>query len=650
MNISLLLTALAEALLHFLWQGTALGILIAVSLRGVRRSETRYALLVGGLLACSFCVPVTTGWLLWQALNEASASAVNPVVLSAELVAVLSLAPLEPVAWNWQHWLLLTWSVGAALCSLRLALGGWGVVRLHHTLQAAPAEWDASIKKISGLFGWSQAPRVTLSERVGEPLALLWWRPVVVLPAAWVLSVPPAVLESVLAHEFAHLQRWDLWVNAWQRLVEAWLFYHPAVWWLSSRIRCERELICDELAVRRLGQPLQYAQALEYVARSRMSRAGLMFAASLGDSRMDLLQRVKRVLGVPTSASSGRWWPAGLAALMIPAGVWLASSGWTPLAVGDDDREAHRERDDDDEHQAIRELRRELERARERIRQQDRELRELRDGQARGGRPERGPVYVPSASNDDFVPRNGRPVEPPRPQPRRGHEAGEENHGEGHGREHRHPDRPYPLADVREHRPDQPRDRQPGPPPPPPPPRREGAVAPRAQFREHRVEVEAPEHRGPEAHGHDVRLDRSVPREALADVMSVVHELRREVSELRHELHQLREQPRPAAVRPKSSVPAYRPDEGHGSGRPAGVERWGARVEPTPYPPQDHPERPQAMSEDVTEPPVRATIDVGDQREILIEATQPATIAVEPVLPKVEEPASAIPEEAGPQG
>lgn len=132
----------------------------------------------------------------------------------------------------------------------------------------------------------------------------------------------------------------------------------------------------------------------------------------------------------------------------------------------------------------------------------------------------------------------------------------------------------------------------------------------------------------------------------MADVMSVVHELRREVSELRHELHQLREQPRPASVRPKFGVPAYRPDEGRGPGRPAGVERRGPREEPRRTPLLESSDRLQPTSEDVTEPPVRATIDVGDQREILIEATQPATIAVESVLPADEKPAEPVPADA----
>ena len=81
-----------------------------------------------------------------------------------------------------------------------------------------------------------------------------------------IAEMPPQLLEAVIAHELAHLRRCDLWVNLLQRLVESVLFYHPAVWWLSSRLRRERELCCDALAVAATGERLAYAEALQLTA------------------------------------------------------------------------------------------------------------------------------------------------------------------------------------------------------------------------------------------------------------------------------------------------------------------------------------------------------------------------------------------------
>ena len=73
-------------------------------------------------------------------------------------------------------------------------------------------------------------------------------------------GLPPHQLEAILAHELAHIRRHDYLVNLLQTLVETLLFYHPAVWWLSRRIRAERENCCDDLAVSLCGDPYTYAQ------------------------------------------------------------------------------------------------------------------------------------------------------------------------------------------------------------------------------------------------------------------------------------------------------------------------------------------------------------------------------------------------------
>lgn len=607
---------LAEALLHFLWQGALVAALTGIGLTALKSARRRYGLLLIGLLVCMLCVPVTAAWLVWRDLRLAAPAAWNDEWLLAELATATAIDVANPAAeWTWRQFLVLGWSVGVGLCSLRLVLGGWGVVSLHRSLESAPAGWDGSLQRVAGLFGWSRAPRVALSDRVGEPLALLWWRPVVVLPAAWALSIPPAVLESILAHEFAHLYRWDLWVNAGQRIVEACLFYHPAVWWLSSRLRRERELICDELAVSRLGQPLQYAQALEYVARSRLSRPGVLFAASLGDTHMDLLQRVKRVLGVPTAASAGRWWPAGVAALLVPAGIWMAGPGWTPTAIGDDDRKEARDDDDRPEHRELRELRRELERARDQIHQQEREIRELREArERRADGPGRGPEdrpHPPEGGPDlrDLPPeareKMQRHMAEMREMMQRHHREMAER-GERDG----HPGLPPELREKIERHQAEMREimqRHRG--GPGFGPRREvieRAQQRMAELREHREHLPGGPGRGPEDRPHPPehpdgmehagpprgpfggpgpgRPGLHPPHEVLAEVMDVVRDLKHEVSQLRREVHELRERPHgdqpphargEAPGRPVQPPMIHRPEGGPRDGQPPRMHRDG---------------------------------------------------------------------------
>src|SRR5439155_10707354 len=138
-----------------------------------------------------------------------------------------------------------------------------------------------------------------------------------------------------------HLRRRDLWVNLLQRMVETLLFYHPAVWWLSRRLRIERELCADELAIDATGKRLEYARTLEQIASERRADIRPALAAFLrGETDMRLLERVRNVLGQP-SAERTRLWPAGLLALALPLGLWIASAINGP-AVADDDRDEPR--------------------------------------------------------------------------------------------------------------------------------------------------------------------------------------------------------------------------------------------------------------------------------------------------------------------
>ncbi len=96
-------------------------------------------------------------------------------------------------------------------------------------------------------------------------------------------------------------------MNLLQTLVETLLFYHPAVWWLSRRIRIERENCCDDLAVSLCGDPYAYARALADLEELRADSSRLVLAATGGS----LLYRVRRLIGAPSHAGRGPGWLAG---------------------------------------------------------------------------------------------------------------------------------------------------------------------------------------------------------------------------------------------------------------------------------------------------------------------------------------------------
>jgi hypothetical protein len=142
------------------------------------------------------------------------------------------------------------------------------------------------------------------------PAVIGWLCPVVSLPLSAITGLSAAQLDAVIAHELAHIKRLDAFVNLFQIAAETLLFYHPAVWWLSNRIRTERENCCDDIAVAVCGDPASYAQALANMAEWQAAPAMAMAVNS-----HPIAARVARILGA--SKLRGNFGSGSLAASVL---------------------------------------------------------------------------------------------------------------------------------------------------------------------------------------------------------------------------------------------------------------------------------------------------------------------------------------------
>ena len=224
-----------------------------------------------------------------------------------------------------QPCLLMGWTIGVLLLDLKLFFGLIGLRRMLRGRHAVPVEWARRAAVLGTRLGLGTGTTLALSERLSEAVAIGFIRPTVLLPTAWLLEMTPEILEAVIAHELAHLRRGDLWVNLLQRVIESLLFYHPAVWWLSSRIRRERELCCDALAVAVTGQQVDYLRALQWVGQKRTSPTSPRLEVAMGGSNMALTNRVRCLIGLKPVRERVQWWPAWAAILVTLAGLWSAT-------------------------------------------------------------------------------------------------------------------------------------------------------------------------------------------------------------------------------------------------------------------------------------------------------------------------------------
>jgi beta-lactamase regulating signal transducer with metallopeptidase domain len=247
-----LMTAIAFALLHSLWQVSLLGLLAACSFTLMRGAAAAQRHTVGML------------WLLAMVLAPLSTFDVSGQAGGSSASAVPS----------WTDWVLpgmtFLWLAGVA-AMLALRWGGWRVLRDvdGHSRSTLPAEWERRVERLRASFGIARAVAVRVGTHIASPFTAYVLRPVVWLPMGLLTKLPADQVEALIAHELAHVRRLDWIWNLVQHGIESALFYHPAMWWLSARIREERELACDALAAQACGDPVVLAEALLRLQRER---------------------------------------------------------------------------------------------------------------------------------------------------------------------------------------------------------------------------------------------------------------------------------------------------------------------------------------------------------------------------------------------
>jgi beta-lactamase regulating signal transducer with metallopeptidase domain len=327
---------LGWALIHFLWQGSAVAAMLAAALWLLRdgTAHARYLAAYAALLAMA-AAPALTLLILGVPSGHTPRPSIRPVITHGSLfVPSSSPSPARATAPSREQpharrshqlsfvgypiaapfarperffpSLVATWLIGVLTLSLRL-LGSWIMVQRlpHRHARPISGALAARAEALARRLGIHHPMRLLESTQVQVPLALGWLRAAILVPASAISGMPPAQLEALLAHELSHIRRHDYLVNLLQTAVETVLFYHPAVWWVSHQIRVEREHCCDDLAVLALGDRLTYARALTALETLRNVPAPLALAGSGGH----LLARIRRILGLPPerTATAPAW-------------------------------------------------------------------------------------------------------------------------------------------------------------------------------------------------------------------------------------------------------------------------------------------------------------------------------------------------------
>ena len=347
-----LLPAIAWTLIHFCWQAAAIAAVYGVAsfLMSRRSSHLRYAVALAALLLMLASAAVTFG--LQLKANGVFAHAVpqtgvhvaqtpapkilpqdadSPFVPAASANSQDATLPSLPALLPWIDGF---WLAGVFALSLR-SLGGWWLIRRICASASTdiPSAAAASFQRITSTLGIKRPVALAISGSVSGPATVGLLRATVLLPICALTSLSPDELEMVFAHELAHVRRADFLWNLVQTFAETIFFFHPAVWWIGSCLRTERELCCDDLALKVCPNPITYARALFHLEEQRSRQPRLAMALDGNGSRSTLRMRIHRILGEPvahTAHTPSRAFSisigiAGLMLLILPTSQVLAS-------------------------------------------------------------------------------------------------------------------------------------------------------------------------------------------------------------------------------------------------------------------------------------------------------------------------------------
>ncbi|GGN08047.1 hypothetical protein GCM10010967_49610 [Dyadobacter beijingensis] len=337
-------SAFGWTLIHSIWQGTLLMLIGVAAFYFLRKKSANTRYLAGvGFLFSQVLASVAT-FIYYYPKTTSGISSTKALAHYTALSASRTWAEVSrdlPITFKIQMWLtahldelVICWLIGSGILLLRFA-GSWIFTeRLRMNAQVVmDKEWRARFGVIIAKMNISKAVEFRETAKVLTPMVIGAFSPVVLIPIGLLSGFSTAQVEAILAHELAHIRRNDYLVNMLQSFVEVIFFFHPAIWWLSEKVRAEREHCCDDIALAVCGDKMSLAHALVKVAEWQATPGLAMAFAS---KKPLLLHRVQRVLGLnpkPVRTFSS------LPAMIFAVGLVLGISAYAVAQKVEKDKE-----------------------------------------------------------------------------------------------------------------------------------------------------------------------------------------------------------------------------------------------------------------------------------------------------------------------
>lgn len=336
-----LIHALGWTLIHALWQGAIIAMVLGFLLVLMKRfsARARYAAGMGALFLILVLSAITFQHAYAEGrrtiiltapsrVDKMSHSRENETTASQteQASSGISLATRFEVYFSDHLPAIVTlWLMGILIEMLRLLAGLATIQRLrHYRSQPAPQPWNRRLQAISRRLRLNGTVTLLQSGLAKAPMVIGHFKPVILVPVSFFTQLPESQIEAILTHELAHVLRRDYLVNLLQSLVETLFFFHPGVRWISRQTRLEREHCCDDIAMHSASGRLGLAKALLALEEGAATAQAVAFLGQKGT----LLRRINRLLEPqrPAGFSQGFATAFLLLATLLVMGVGLGSA------------------------------------------------------------------------------------------------------------------------------------------------------------------------------------------------------------------------------------------------------------------------------------------------------------------------------------
>ena len=244
---------------------------------------------------------------------------------SAETVTRAVSAPGQVTSGWSPDWLAAVWMAGFIAVGARCWIE-WRRARVMVSAAHHPVGLDGrqSFERLRIVAGVRRPVKLLCTEAAIEPCVFGVWKPVLLLPAELPDQLTEPQFDAIVAHELAHIRRWDNLLASIHMGIQAVFWFHPMVWWLRVKLLNERERACDEAVIGQGTQPVDYAEGILRVCRMFVTAPNGHVA---GVASMDLKRRIERIMtqGVGCRLNRVKKALLGFAALMTVGG---------PIAIG----------------------------------------------------------------------------------------------------------------------------------------------------------------------------------------------------------------------------------------------------------------------------------------------------------------------------